>query len=57
VTIFHGRGDRTVPFDQGRRLADALDGRARLVPLPDAGHSDIAADAVFRREMIDLLRS
>ena len=57
VTIFHGRGDRTVPFEQGRRLADALGERARLVPLPGAGHSDVAADPVFRREMADLLRS
>lgn len=55
VTIFHGRADRTVPFDQGRRLADSLGGRARLVELPEAGHSDIAADPVFRREMTALL--
>jgi hypothetical protein len=55
VTIFHGRGDRTVPFDQGRRLADSLGERARLVELPEAGHSDIAADPVFRREMTALL--
>jgi hypothetical protein len=55
VTIFHGRADRTVPFDQGRRLADSLGERARLVELPEAGHSNIAADPVFRREMTALL--
>lgn len=55
VTIFHGRADRTVPVEQGRRLAEALGERARLVPLPDAGHADIAADPTFRREMTALL--
>ena len=55
VTIFHGRADRTVPFDEGRRLADSLGERARLVELPEAGHSDIAADPVFRHEMTALL--
>jgi len=55
VTIFHGRADRTVPFDQGRRLADLLGERARLVELPEAEHSNIAADPVFRRDMTELL--
>ena len=55
ITIFHGEGDRTVPFSQGRRLADLLGSRARLVPLPAATHQDIAADPLFRREMARLL--
>lgn len=55
VTIFHGRNDRTVPFEQAVRLAEVLGERAHLVPLSEAGHSDIAADPVFRREMTALL--
>lgn len=55
IAIFHGEGDRTVPFSQGRRLAELLGPRARLVPLPDATHQDIAADPLFRREMARLL--
>ena len=55
ITIFHGRGDRTVPFSQGRRLADLLESRARLVPLPDATHQDVAEDPLFRNEMARLL--
>lgn len=55
ITIFHGEGDRTVPFSQGRRLADLLGSRARLVPLADATHQDIAADPLFRREVTRLL--
>lgn len=57
ITIFHGEDDRTVPFAQGRRLAELLGSRARLVPLPDATHQDIAADPRFRREMEALLNS
>ncbi len=55
ITIFHGRGDRTVPFSQGRRLADLLGSRARLVPLPDATHQDIAEHPLFRNEMARIL--
>lgn len=55
IAIFHGEGDRTVPFSQGRRLAELLGSRARLVPLPDATHQDIAAAPLFRREMVKLL--
>lgn len=55
ITIFHGERDRTVPFSQGRRLAELLGPRARLVPLPDATHQDIAEDPLFRREMRALL--
>ncbi|HSM07824.1 MAG TPA: alpha/beta fold hydrolase [Gemmatimonadota bacterium] len=55
IAIFHGEGDRTVPFSQGRRLAELLGSRARLIPLPDATHQDIAADPLFRREMARLL--
>jgi hypothetical protein len=55
ITIFHGVGDATIPFDQSRRLADLLDDRARLVPLRAAGHQDVPEDPVFRREMRMLL--
>lgn len=55
VTIFHGVRDRTIPFDQSRRLAALLGDRARLVPLESAGHQDVPEDPVFRREMRELL--
>ena len=55
VTIFHGVNDGTVPFEQSERLAALLGDRARLVPLPAAGHQDIPEDPVFRREMRALL--
>lgn len=55
VTIFHGEGDRTIPFSQSRRLAELLADRARLVPLPGAGHQDVAESPIFRREMRTLL--
>ncbi|MFW6089642.1 MAG: alpha/beta hydrolase [Gemmatimonadota bacterium] len=55
IAIFHGEGDRTVPFSQGRRLAELLGSRARLIPLPRAAHQDIADDPLFRREMARLL--
>lgn len=55
VTIFHGVGDASIPFDQSRRLAELLGGRVRLVPLQAAGHQDIPEDPMFRREMRKLL--
>lgn len=55
VTIFHGANDRTIPFSHGRRLAEIGGSNARLVPLPDAGHQDVAGDPAFRREMRALL--
>lgn len=55
VTIFHGMGDATIPIDQSRRLAELLGDRARLVPLPAAGHQNVPEDPVFRREMRRLL--
>lgn len=55
VTIFHGIGDRTIPIDQSRRLAELIGERARFVPLPNAGHQDVPEDPEFRREMRALL--
>ncbi len=55
VTIFHGQDDRTIPIIQGRRLAELLGKRARLIELPGAGHQDIAAHPAFQREMTALL--
>lgn len=55
VTIFHGEDDRTIPITQGRRLAELLGERARLVTLPGATHNDIVAHPTFQREMTTLL--
>lgn len=55
VTIFHGEDDGTIPITQGRRLAELLGERARLVSLPGAGHQDVAAHPAFQREMTALL--
>lgn len=55
VMIFHGVEDRTIPITQGRRLAELMGERARLVSLAGTGHQDIAANPVFQREMTVLL--
>lgn len=55
VTIFHGLGDRTIPFSESERLMKILGSRGRLVALSAAGHQDIADDPTFQREMRELL--
>lgn len=60
VTIFHGAEDGTVPPSEGRRLAELAaegptGGPVRFVPLPGAGHQDVAEHPVFRREVRELL--
>jgi hypothetical protein len=39
--VIHGEDDRIIPAAQGRRLAEALAGPVRWVPVPDTGHNDL----------------
>lgn len=55
ITIFHGANDRTIPVSHAHRLVDLAGDDARFVPLPAAGHQDIAQDPVYRREMSAML--
>jgi pimeloyl-ACP methyl ester carboxylesterase/DNA-binding CsgD family transcriptional regulator len=45
--VFHGRGDETVNFEQGRRLAGLIPG-ARFVPLDCIGHHILATEPAAR---------
>jgi hypothetical protein len=49
--VIHGEDDRIIPAAQGRRLAEALAGPVRWVPVPDTGHNDLLA----RRQVWDEL--
>lgn len=56
VLVVHGRDDRVVPFDHGRRLADASP-RARLHPRP-CGHNDCPVPGDdYWRALEDFLRT
>lgn len=46
VFVAHGDADRTVPFAQGKALADMARQPKLFVPLPGAGHGDLFDDAV-----------
>jgi class 3 adenylate cyclase/pimeloyl-ACP methyl ester carboxylesterase len=45
--LLHGRGDRRVPFEEGRILASLIPG-ARLVPLETENHILLAHEPAFR---------
>ena len=44
VLLMHGRADGIVPFAQARELAQAMDGRARLIALEGRHHLDPVFD-------------
>lgn len=44
--VLHGRGDRRVPFEEGRRVASQIPG-ARLVPLETANHILLQHEPAF----------
>jgi pimeloyl-ACP methyl ester carboxylesterase/DNA-binding CsgD family transcriptional regulator len=48
TVVFHARGDRRVPFEEGRRLAGAIPG-ARLVPLESENHILLPNEAAWER--------
>ena len=43
--VCHGVRDRIVPFEQGERIARALGGVVRWLPIREAGHNDLLAVA------------
>ena len=53
--VFHDPGDREVPFEHGRAIADAWPG-ARLVPLHGLGHKRLLGDEAVIRETVAFLR-
>ena len=58
VLVLHARGDRIVPFDEGRRLAALIPG-ARFVPIEGASHVPLETDAAWplvAKEMVAFLR-
>jgi hypothetical protein len=40
VLIFHGTGDRLVPFEMGRRVAEAVPGPVEFVIIEGSGHNE-----------------
>jgi len=50
--VVHGADDRIIPVEQGRRVAEALAGEVRWVPVAGAGHNDLLA----RQQVWDELR-
>ncbi|MBI2754981.1 MAG: alpha/beta fold hydrolase [Betaproteobacteria bacterium] len=53
--LFHGRGDRRIPFEEGRILAGLIPG-ARMVPLETENHILLAHEPAFR-QFFDELRA
>jgi len=51
--VFHARGDRRVPFEEGRRLASFIPG-ARLVPLETANHILLSHEAAWQQFFAEL---
>ncbi len=55
VLIVHGERDDLVPPDMAQRLAEAARTRARVFPVPGAGHNDVFS--MGGRELWDTLRA
>ena len=53
--VIHGREDRIIPVEHGRRLAAALPGR-RYLEVPDAGHNDLLGRPAVWLAMAEYLR-
>jgi uncharacterized protein len=49
--VVHGEEDELIPVEQGRRIAAALGGPTRWVPVPGAGHNDLLAQPVVWEEL------
>jgi fermentation-respiration switch protein FrsA (DUF1100 family) len=49
IVVLHGTADRTIPFEQGKRLAEGAGARGTLIPLEGVGHDDIDVAAVVSR--------
>lgn len=57
VLVLHGRHDRIVPIEHGRRLFQALPPGTRWHELPGAGHNDLLGQPDVWREIADFLES
>jgi hypothetical protein len=55
--VAHGERDELIPVEQGRRIAEALSGTTRWVPVAVAGHNDLLARRVVWDEIQRFLRS
>jgi pimeloyl-ACP methyl ester carboxylesterase len=55
--VVHGDVDTLIPIPQGRRIAEALAGRKRWVPLPGAGHNDLLRRSEVWDEIASFLRA
>lgn len=55
VLMLHGRRDRIVAIEHGRRLYEALPPGARWLELPGAGHNDLLGQPDVWREIADFL--
>ena len=47
VLVVHGTADKVIPFRQGKAVAKAAGGRARLILVPGAPHETICSDLPF----------
>jgi pimeloyl-ACP methyl ester carboxylesterase len=55
--VIHGDLDDLIPAVQGQRIAEALAGPKRWVPVPGTGHNDLFARSEVWREIAAFLRS
>lgn len=53
--VVHGERDAIIPVEQGRRVAEAIGGDARWVPVAGAGHNDLLAHDLVWRELAAFL--
>ena len=55
VTIFHGVEDQLFSISESQRLKNRFGETIRLIPLPNAGHNNLANHPVFRSELGSVL--
>ncbi|MBD3346431.1 MAG: alpha/beta fold hydrolase [Chitinivibrionales bacterium] len=55
VLIIHGKNDRLIPFNQGKRLAEASPG-CRFVPVPGRAHNDLLSDPAVWESIGEFMR-
>ncbi len=56
VTIFHGKDDRTVPFENSLELQKLIQiPKVKFVPLPHTDHNDISQTETYRTVMDSIL--
>jgi pimeloyl-ACP methyl ester carboxylesterase len=53
--VVHGDRDELIPFAHGEKIAQALAGTTRFVPVPGIGHNDLLGERVVWEEMAHFL--